>query len=221
MKRIFLCTRSSFQRWRISTKIHLVILAAGVFAWWILGDVSRYCGYLNIKAAPWILPHYLQMPLLQVLFGIFTTVLYSDAPFIDEAAQFLLIRTGKRVYFIGQLLYLLLSSFIWSIYWFLITLLPFWNKLEFNPTWGDFLTLMSTQSGTSNAGAYGLSLSFYCEPRLNKILPGWQATLIAWFLLWMCAFFIGVLVFTLNLISKANAGILAAGLVFHKRDLYG
>lgn len=85
-------------------------------------------------------------------------LLFCDAPFIEDEQPYIMLRSGRRIWFIGQMLYIVVASVLYLIVLYFISVLVLLPHIEWSAEWGK---LLSTFSQTSAAGAKnGISIPF-------------------------------------------------------------
>ena len=90
-------------------------ISAGFFAVWCGHKIGRFVMFLGIL------------------------VLFCNAPFMDEQHQFIMIRLGKQKWFLGQMIYMLLASFLYFAVMYIFCVIRFIPYINFANLWGDVL----------------------------------------------------------------------------------
>lgn len=132
-----------------------------------------------------------------------------DAPFIDRAHLYVLMRSGRRSYARGMLLYLLLSSLVFWLAVFGLSVLLMAGRLEWSAQWGQaYVTLARSRMP-------GVNLTYLTT--VQKELTPAQAALLGYFLQVCCSFFLAALVMAGNGLAKWLGVLMAfAVLLFDK-----
>lgn len=119
-----------------------------------------------------------------------------DAPFIDQAHLYVLMRSGRRSYARGMLLYLLLSSLLFWLTVFGLSVLLMAGRLEWSAQWAQaYITLARLRVA-------GVNLTYLTT--VQRELTSAQAALLGYFLQVCCSFFLAALVMA-GLISRRVA----------------
>lgn len=135
-------------------------------------------------------------------------LLFCDAPFIDLEQPYIVLRSGRKTWVWGQILYLAVASFLYTIFTFLMTLLLLLPKLELQFDWGKVIgTLVQTTTGSE----FGISIPFDRYVYFGYSPMG--ATGISLLLCFSVVLFLGVLMFYLNLRVNRMVGTIASGLL--------
>ena len=137
--------------------------------------------------------------------GMGLILLLGDAPFFDEAQQYVLIRGGKAQWVTGQILYMAGITAAYLLILMLMQHLLLMPNIRYQAGWGRALR---TLSETDMAGEYGIALDF---PGL--IMSQWsprRALALELLLRWMAYMSCALIVFILNLVLRSKLGVLVA-----------
>lgn len=204
------CAMVNFHKWRTSPQIGMSAVIVAVFFWWNLSGVVEYSVQSGIRIAPWILPHCFSMPIMQIIFGLLTVVLFSPAPFRDAFSPFLEARVGKSIWIRGQVLYILEASFIYVLYDTILTILFICPRIYFTLDWGQLITQLCSNPVTSEQ--YGITLAgIYFAPQIVSTCSAPAAMLLTMLGMWLVSVFLGFVIFALHILFGYGPGILAAG----------
>ena len=217
MRRIVLlqrCASVNFRKWRSMPDVVFLAVVIVVFLGWNFSGVVEYSLVSGMRIAPWVFPFLFSMPIMLLIYGYLTIVFFARAPFRDSFSQFMEIRTGKRLWIEGQLLYILEASGVYCFYYFLVSFLMILPRIDFTMQWGPFIEQLAYNSMAPYLQGVSISgISFYntvvetCSPV--------QATGLSFLLLYLVTCLIGTLIFFLHIVMKPGAGMAAAGfLVF-------
>lgn len=212
IEKLFLCMKLNIRKWRSTPRVPVLAAAIVAFGFWTTGGVSQVAEQMGLRVSPWLLPHIFANPLMMSLFGFFTLFFYSDAPFVDSHTPFVVVRAGRKNWIAGQLLYLFVSSVLYTLFWYGATLVPVLPRLTVSPDWGEMIGMLADGSAYTVAAENGITLGYYVNAELCDILTGLQATGLALLLMWLVSLFLATLMFCLNLIARHNAGVVAAGI---------
>lgn len=213
VKLVFFCMKLNIRKWVSTPRIPVLCAAILAFGYGTTGGVEQVANRMGMRVSPWLLPHFFANPLMMCLFGFFTLFFYCNAPFFDRHSSFVMIRTGRNNWIWAQILYIIVSSVLYTLVWFLASLLPVLPRLSLTADWGDLLYRIADGTANQVADQYGISLTYYVSDGVCRTFTGPQATLLSLLLLWLVTLFIGMLVFCFNLISGYNLGVIATGVV--------
>ena len=204
------CAAVNFRKWAVTPQIWVTAVVIAIFGVWNLSWVMEYSYASGIRIAPWIFPHFLLIPIMQLVYGYLTIVFFSDAPFRDAFAQFLEIRVGKKLWICGQLLYIVEAALVYSLYYMVITIVMILPRIYVTLDWGKAIEqLCYDREITSAYGIVGGALAF--APDILENFTPLQAMVLGLLMLWLVSVWIGVMIFFLHIILKKGAGIAVAG----------
>lgn len=208
LRKTLLCCRVSLLK-SLSGAKHITI-AAGILAFLgvhlsPLRDFSRAVG---IGVAPWVFP-YLFSPVMLVLYGVLTMLLFCDAPFFDEQTYFSMIRAGRFCWVSGQLLYIVLMSLIYTLFFWICSVIALIPNIEPSADWGKVLTTLAVEPGIALRYGYnvGISVSFTILDDFSAV----GAAMLSVGLMWLNSSFLGTLIFVFNLVFRRFCGLFIAG----------
>lgn len=199
------CMANQFRKWPKSMRIWLVFILFAIFVSTnFIESIRLFCQQYNVGCAAWLLPlamaklnHSLWIMLLPIL-------LFCDAPFLDEQQPFLIIRTGRLRWAVGQILYIFFASAVFYFICMGITVLLMIPYVEFTPEWGKVI--------------HTLTQSFVAASVDMDVIPATivenytaiQAALLCGGATWIAVSFLGLLMFLCNLWSRREIGIIIA-----------
>lgn len=157
--KILRATRINLFRWRNDPKYLAVALYIVLYMWQCLHGVCDYARELGAPIHPWILP-LLTAPraLCPLMLGF--VLLISDAPFRNRQQQFILLRTGKRAWMGGQILYLLLLSVVFTGLIVLLSWIYILPEIQWSTDWGSFLITVVIDGLPGKYGNLGSKYGF-------------------------------------------------------------
>lgn len=209
LKTIWLCALVNFRKWRVTPRIYTLAAVIVAFSIWVFSWISDYAAAVGVKAAPWVFPFLLTMPVMFPIYGCLTLLLFCDAPFTDSHTPFLAIRMSRRNWALGQLLYILLASFVYTAFFVLASVLALVPNVQFTAKWGAVLKTLAFDPGS--ADRLGITrLALIDDPVISQFSPI-SATLISFGLFWLVSVFVGVLIFFFNIVVGSMSGLIAAG----------
>lgn len=211
IKNIFLCSIINYKKWVVDIKIYTLFTLILVFNIWNLSGIYEYSKIVNIGVSPWIFPHIFNTPIMLPVYGCFIMLLFSDAPFIDRYMPFIVVRTGRISWVLGQLVYIFFTSLFYTIINYLITVISFFPHINFTTDWGKVIRTLAMNP--TSAYKKGIQLTLLMNTSIVSSFSAIKATLISLGLFFLVTLFIGIVVFSLNLIVGKMMGIITAGIL--------
>lgn len=202
------CSRLTLSRWSGNPRIITLFTIIFGFLAYHSHSLVLFARAENEPLTPWIFPH-LFTPAMLLTYGAFTLLLFCDAPFIDNHTPFIIIRSGRLSWLNGQILYIGMASFIYTMFFLFASISVLLPNLVFSKDWG---IIVKTLVADSSAGAkYNLALTIFFNEIIIKNFTPLQATLISCGLFWLTTVFTGLVIFTCNLLIGKASGLFAAG----------
>jgi hypothetical protein len=133
-------------------------------------------------------------------------LIFCDAPFTDANQPYVIVRSGRKYWSIGQIAYIIVTSAVYFLFLFAISILLNIQYIDFSADWGKVLGTMASKDVTSVSeinSSVSSRVLFYFTPQ--------SAVWFTFLLSWLCGIFIGMIVYVVNsMTSKRNFGVLTA-----------
>ena len=185
------------ENWRMAMLLLLMFVTVAEFCNNINDFSSRINEATNAFA---VLPHLYNNQYFRLVINFGIILMFSNAPFRNSNSLFCLIRTGYKKWCVGQLIYIVIASFIYTTLFFLLTIVCTVPTLGFSLSWGKtFSTLAQTE---------GLPLNI--QYKIHLLYKPVDALLNTCLLLLMLSIFMGFLMFLLSTIFGRGAGTIVA-----------
>ena len=211
MKKIFLCSFTNYKKWIVDIKIYTLFTLILVFHIWNFSGVYEYAKMVGYGVSPWIFPHILSHPIAMPIYGSFAMLLFCDAPFIDRHTPFIMVRTGRNTWVLGQLLHILLTSFLYTLFIYGSTVLSFLPNIDLSSDWGKVIRTLAVNP--TSAYEKGIDLTVLINNSIVNSFSAMEATLISLGLFFLVTLFMGIVIFSLNLMVGKMCGIITAGIL--------
>lgn len=204
LKKVWLCTRLNFSKWPVNPRIYTVGVIIVAFNIWNTSGLMEYTDFIGQKITPWIFPHMFS-PVMIVAYGCFTALLFSDAPFADSHVPFVIVRCGRLVWILGQIIYLFLTSLILTTFQLLTSTFLLLSQMTLSFEWGIVMkTLASNPSVIFEAG---INSAIGISPSIVSQFSPITATITAFVLCWLVTSFSGMIILSANVIIGKNSGL--------------
>lgn len=204
------CALANIKKWIVTPKIWIIAVVIAIFTNWNFSWVVAYSKASGVRISPWMFPFYISMPVMLLVYGFLTIVLYADAPFRDPFSSFLEIRVGRQNWIGGQCLYIIESAAIYTLYQYVVTLLTILPRIFLTTEWGELVVRLAQDAGIVRQ--YGLEPSgTYFALSIVETYTPVTATLLALLLMWTVTIFIGMMMLAFNIVVGKDAGVVIAG----------
>ena len=172
-----------------------------------LWKISDYTGE---KLSPYIFPFLTTYRYMKILYLFPVIMIFSDAPFIDSNQQFVMVRSGRLSWGIGQMLYIVVGSFCYTMFMLLSSIIVNIGHIQLDTSWGKGLILAATTNLTSALGIQYDTVKV--TGSIVRYYTPAQAMLWSFVFLWMICTILGLIIYDLNILFKSNAvGVLVTG----------
>ena len=202
---------NNFLKWRSSPRTVIVFLLLAVFMYYITAGTRALAAAQNMAVTPWLFPFIPSYSLNLDILYFALILLFCDAPFFDEQFPYVCMRAGRFVWVVGQILYIIFASLVYTAVSYLFCLLFCLPNLSFSIGWGKILRMMSMPLSKDFAQTY-LTGVMANDSGINvmSLYTPLQATLFTLLLMWLAGIFLGLLMFAINLHASRGVGSLVA-----------
>lgn len=201
-RQIVHCCLIRFSKLIQNTRMYTVMIFISIYLYSVIAPVRSFASVIGYPCAPWLYPFLMadSTTLIYVMLG--CIVIFSDAPFVDEQQPYVIMRTGKRIWFAGQMYYICFVSFIYFFYILIISILLLIPNLSYSQNWGKIIgTLVRTNAG-EQIGVYGMNLI----PKILLTYTPLQAVGCCFLLSWFLGMLIGFTLFFCNMLFNKIVG---------------
>lgn len=200
LRRIFASCTQNLRKWPSNPRIYAVAALLLVFIGSELLPIRSFCLALHLPVTPWVFPFLMSDNVSLTFIMVGLVLIFCDAPFIDQSQPYVIVRSGRRNWFTGQILYIIQASGLYFLFIILVSIFYFIPILKFSGDWGKVLNTFSmngTQGVPMFQQQYNINLSFsrYLTANYLPIV----ATLLCLVLSWLEGIFLGLLMFVLNM----------------------
>ena len=204
-KSVMLIALHNFRKWVYDCRVWIALFLVLIFVHSTTKQLSDICNYTNTKVSPWIFP-FLYMPYYKKLLFFFPLILiFSNAPFIDKNQLYVLIRSGKSKWCIGQILYIAITSALYFLFIMVFSVVLNLDCIEFTGEWGK---LLNTLGHTDIA--YRFRLGFQSEKDVISMFTPMSAMWFTFLHSWISGMILGFVVFLFNMKIRGSGSFLAS-----------
>lgn len=201
MKAVRICMQN-IRKWGGNRRIFMCIAMTTLLVYSYTKDLSVLCNYMGQKMNPWIFPFLFAFRYMRIVFMIPVVFIFCDAPFVDTNQTYVMLRTKRNIWSMGQILYIIVSSFLYTLFHLLLTIIFNIQYMQWGTTWGDVLGNAGTSGIMVNLNirytTVGISASI-----IRYFTPA-QAMFFSFILMWLSFIFIGMLIYAINILTKSK-----------------
>lgn len=195
----------NFKRNLSSIRLLAVLLIIAGFIMQNLEAVLNFSNFVHVKVSPYAFPHLANDYICQLVMMAGAVFIFSNAPYEDDGYFYMLARSGKLPWALGQIFYSIGISLVYVFFLFLLSVLPLLVNMEIGSEWGKIWgTLAKTDAGEQVGLLF--SVSEYMVSHYSAVF----ALFISLLLEFLCISWIGLLVYLLNKFTGKAVGTCAA-----------
>ena len=216
MKTSFSIGMRGIRKWTGNLKVILLAVYMMLNVVYCVLPILRFANDVGIGVCPYLFPFMSSDLFMQVSIMLGAVLLFCDAPFIDESAPYVILRSGRYSWSSGQVIYILLGSALYVLFIVLCSILFVLPNMQLDANWGKVIgTLCLTGADIQ----YGVPMS------MNSIIfynhTALEAMGLSMLLTWLAVVFIGLLMYALNtLVHKAAGSMVACGTIVLNYFIY-
>ena len=192
----------------VNVRIPFVLIIVMLYVMERLSAVLTFSRAMQIDVTPFAFVFLVNNYRIQFVIAASAVILFCNAPFEDESYQYMISRAGKLSWGLGQILYILKTSVLYTASLVIASMIPFLGHITWSDEWGRIWGTL----GKTNAGAdFGVKLSV-SQNIIRKYEPV-DALVISILLEFSCILCIGLLIYSGNKITAKSAGTFAGALI--------
>lgn len=203
----FSISKNNIRRWFTNPRIYILNALLIILIWNYISPILNFSKQMGYRVTPWIFPFIADFQYTQMfmMFGI--VLLFCDAPFMNDGQPYVLIRSGRIHWVIGQILYIMLGTAIYFLFLAFISILVVGPNIFFSSSWGKILgTLAQTNAGQN----VQIPISY----RMQLLYTPIQAFGLSLLLNWCAGTILGLTIFVINMyFNRAIGSIIASSIV--------
>lgn len=208
IKKIFTIAVYSIRQWKTELRILLMFICLILFLWNDLSVIRNFAGKMDMNTNPIYFPFYSSTMIKQLVLLSGIIFLFSNVPFINKNQPYVIIRSKRLFWVLGQIIYIILASAIYYIILIGASILMLLPNITFaTDGWGKIIyTLAQTNTGEM------IHLQFGVFDEIVSSYSPFQALGLSFLLNWGMASFLGLLMFVLSLNFNRRIGLFAAAI---------
>lgn len=197
----FQVCRSNFRKWGWNPRIIAIALFVLFIAWIGIEPVRGYAVGRGLSISCWYYPFLFINNMVKIFFYFGVILLFCNAPFVDEQQMYVLQRTGRKSWFLGQMLYIVAASALYFLYVYLVSVAEFVPYVGFSLEWEKVIVELAQNSIGSTVGL----------PRavVQSFTPV-QAVILSYLINVSLAVLLGFVIFYVNLWKSRGYGVAVA-----------
>ncbi|MDE6232051.1 MAG: hypothetical protein K2M60_01705, partial [Lachnospiraceae bacterium] len=154
VKIIISIIKSNFAGWVTNYKIYISIILLLIFSLDNYRNVFDFASQQGYRVTPYLFPFLFTHPFMHLVIFSCTIFLFSNAPFVNSMQMLIMSRSGKRNWYVAQMIYILICSVCLTIFLLLIPIIANLNMIVLKNGWGKVITTLSVNNTIVNPISY-------------------------------------------------------------------
>lgn len=192
--------KESIRKWMSEPRIWTAAFLAAFFAWIQIELVRGVCVEQNLAISNWYFPFLFSDTIYKLFFFFGILLLFCNAPFVDNQQMMVVLRSGKKNWFVGKILYVFVTTVCFFLWLFLVSILEFFPYVGFSSRWESIIEMLSING---QMGEYIIPISRNIVLQLTPL----QAFLMSYVICVLAGILLGLLIFYINMYGKTNLGV--------------
>ena len=176
--------RYNFRMWRGNLRIVLTFLLAFIFCFLLSDKVATFA--YSVRSTTQAFEPFIWTfgdPNSVLMISLLLVLLFSDIPYLDAGAPYYLVRMRRRTWALGQVIYVLIATFIFVAFIFLVTTVICMNNSFIGNMWSETAAIL----GYSGAGSeivlpalvrtLEMSRPYHCAETIFLLMLGYTLVL--------------------------------------------
>lgn len=209
MKAIRICMQN-IRKWTSNKRVIFCLFFGLLFVYSYTGGLRSLSDVLEVKMSPWLFPFLFTSRSIKIVFMAIIIFIFCDAPFIDSNQAYIMLRSGRKIWNTGQLIYIIIGSALYMLILMAGTVVLNIGHIGFNMNWGKVLGVAATNPSVLDAmGKYSDTIKI--SARVVRYFSPLQAMFFSALLMWLSFILIGLVIYVFNMITHSKIiGVLIA-----------
>lgn len=214
LKSIYCIMKYNYKKLFNTPRIYILIILQSIYLWYLISPIVDLSKTAGVRLTPWLFSHISSYKISQLFLMMGIIVMFADAPFIDDEYKYILIRSGRKKWALGQILYIVTGTIAYFITIFIFTVIMIIPNIFISSDWGRLIT---TFANSDTRDYFELLISFKILVKYTPIM----ATLLSILLSCLTGVIISLIMFIINIKLEKSIGIIVATfIVFLDRAIF-
>lgn len=191
----------NFRKWRTDYRIWTAGILLFMLTFEQTHDLSVLAQKLGVKTSLWYYPFLFSQYHMKLIFIMPILLVFCSAPFVDDNAMFVIVRSKRKAWITGQVLYIAAASAVYNLFILIFSILTLLPSGEMQLGWGKLLNTMSVSDAAMSAGFPFLESSRFVLTHFTPLQAVWFTFLLSF----LVSFMLGMLVYALNCITNTKS----------------
>lgn len=200
---------NNIRKWFTNPRIYILAILLIILVLTYIRPLYNFSEYAGYRVTVWMFPFISNFYITQFMMMLGIVFLFCDAPFIDICQPYQLIRSGRTVWGIGQVFYIMLSSALYFLFIAFLSILVLFPNVFISNDWGKVMGTLAQADIGRSFGIY-LPIDYQILTMYNPL----QAFGLSILLDWCAGTMLGLIIFITNInFNRAIGAILASAVV--------
>lgn len=182
-------------------RIPIAIFVAMIYVMESLTDIASFSSIVNVKVTPYAFVFVINNYRVQFIIAACAIIIFGNAPYENETYRYMVSRSGKTAWGLGQVIYIIKMTLIYVAGIFAASIIPYITRIDFSGEWGKIWgTLGKTNAGTQ----YGIQLAV--SPNIIANYTPLLALVISIILEFCSVLWLGLVIYWGNKITGKGVG---------------
>lgn len=194
----FVCFQN-LRKWSSDYRVWVIAILLIILTHNFTKEIIDFSKDININVSPWMYPFLFSQKFIKLLFFFPLILLFCDAPFIDDNQPYVISRSGRIAWSIGQIGYIFIASAIYFLFLMVLTIVINIPNIQFTMEWGKVLGTLANTNASVQVGLKTIinsSTIYYFSP--------FQAMWFSFLLSWLVGVFLGLIIYVINSLSNTR-----------------
>lgn len=194
---VFAISRQNFRKWTSNYRVWMIAIILMIFIHSYTKEISLFAEELNMKMSAWIFPFLYSERYMKLLFLFPIILLFCDAPFIDSNQPYMILRSKRTLWSLGQILYIFLANIIYFLFLVVATIGVHIRNITLENDWGKVFGTLAT---TDASDFFNTPLKI--NPSIIKYFTPFQAVWFTFLLSCLSGIMLGLIIYVCNSLLK-------------------
>ncbi|MDD3278592.1 MAG: hypothetical protein PHG16_06870 [Lachnospiraceae bacterium] len=210
LNRTLLIATYNIKKWFANPRIYVIVILLFFYVHFMESPIKIFSQNVHINLPPFLMPFLISSVYSGKILLLLLILLFCDAPFTEEEYPYIIMRSGRKRWYLGQIFYIYIAAAFYTLLIGIITALVLIPNLELMSDWGK---VINTFAQTGIASQHGIVIPF--DYAIIQSFSPIEAMGLQFILCELIFAMFGKLMFLLNtLTSRAVGAVVATGVVF-------
>ena len=194
---VFAISRQNIRKWTSNYRVWMIAIILIIFIHSYTKEISLFAEELNMKMSAWIFPFLYSERYMKLLFLFPIVLLFCDAPFIDSNQPYIILRSKRTAWSLGQILYIVFANIIYFLFLIVATIGIHIRNITFENDWGKVFGTLATTDASDF-----INTPLKINSNIIKYFSPFQAMWFTFLLSCLSGIMLGLIIYACNSLFK-------------------